>query len=131
MSDEDEKERNVIMSIEFNFAVPDPLRVIKALMEKLNELTEEKTTSPIFFVEGTVIGFNDGGKLDAQEDGDFGKRYERFDIKDFFIKSEDLTSEDLTFVVRNVVKFGLTSHGLFGQIDIETMPDERGFKIIY
>jgi hypothetical protein len=80
----------------------------------INELATEKgLTVPLVTLTGTVLSFNDGGKLpDFQKET--SKKFDAVDLDN----SAKHGPEMIAFMVNNVARYGLISHALYEQIKV-------------
>ncbi len=86
---------------------------VSGTLEKINELARANgVDSDVVWQDGNRIGFNDGGQLTSGQAA--AHRYMESHLDEETIGEPT----ELSLVVRNVIRYGLISHGLFDKIKI-------------
>ena len=92
-----------------NLTPSNMLEEVEKFLNKLNELAKVE----IFFLNGTTIGFNDGGKLEKFQKTT-GGRFAKLDLKESVSDGPEI----ITFIAGNVARYGLISHNLYDKIKV-------------
>ena len=97
--------------LELNLTTTDRIENVNQFVATLNKLAKEKGSKDIMYINGSIIGFYDGGKLDTLQVSS-AQRFKQIDLNNDNYSDPQMTS----FMVLSVARYALLSHGLFDQI---------------